>query len=136
MKLLLKRNLSDEFVRYLIRQYILYISSIIDFKKLNPINKYLKENLFKDKFYKKNINALNIIVIGVYSIKYRKNKYKTVLYIDPYKKLPHTDIKLVSLCKLINYGNMDIKGYPIFTRGFNYIKENIDELYDRYLDQL
>jgi hypothetical protein len=45
---------------------------------------------------------------------------------------PENGIKLNSMCKLINYGTISVKGYSIITDLFTYFAENIDMLLKYY----
>lgn len=40
--------------------------------------------------------------------------------------------KLETLCRLINFGNTSIKGYPIFTDTFHNVEEHIDDYVEIY----
>ena len=41
-------------------------------------------------------------------------------------------IKLATVCKMINYGTVDVKGYPIFTQCFAEAKENLGVYVNKY----
>ncbi len=43
--------------------------------------------------------------------------------------------KLITLCKLINDGNIDIKGYPIFTQTAQTLIDTLDGLYYTWKEQ-
>jgi hypothetical protein len=42
-------------------------------------------------------------------------------------------VRIETLCRLINYGNSSVKGYPIFTDTFNQVALNIKLYVDEYL---
>jgi hypothetical protein len=41
-------------------------------------------------------------------------------------------IKLSSMCKLINYGTLSVRGYPIIIELFTYYANNLDKLLKYY----
>ena len=47
-------------------------------------------------------------------------------------KINDKDFKLNYFMKFINYGNMNVNGYPIFSNTFNHILENIDLYLEKY----
>ena len=52
--------------------------------------------------------------------------------IDNNVMLNDINIKLIDLCKLINYGTSDIVGTYIFTKSFKYLEDNMDDLYKKF----
>ena len=50
------------------------------------------------------------------------------------KNLKLYDTNLDNLTKLITYGNREVKGVPILLNVFNYIENNLDQIYERWLN--
>lgn len=55
-----------------------------------------------------------------------------IITIDNNTILPNTDFKLVDICQLINYGNLDVPGTMIYTKSFKYVNDNINDLYKKF----
>ena len=56
-----------------------------------------------------------------------------ILQIDPTVYVPGLDrVLLNTFCKFINFGNIGIKGFPVFTDVFEEAAENIDKLVEEY----
>ena len=109
------------------------IQSIQD-DKLKAWDKYINENPTYKSIYKKHINIKDIIVAGAANLDFTKSESNFMIFINRNIFTPGLDrIKLESICKLINFGSLEIKGYPIFTNTFDYFAESIQDYVDRYL---
>ena len=103
-------------------------------KKLINWDKYLNENNVYKSIYKKKISARDIIVAGAMNLDFSKSESKFMIYINHNTFTPGLDrVKLETICKLINFGDLQNKGYPIFTDTFDYFAESIQDYVDRYL---
>lgn len=132
MKLVINNCDDIQFIKYLIKLLRKQLLGSIVPGKLIKWDNYLNTlPIFKTK-YKKGITAKEIIYSAAFNIRYMKSGQDYTIYIDNNQKIFGTNAKLYSICKLINYGNMQMQGYPIFTNTFNYIADNIQILYLRY----
>ena len=105
----------------------------LDLKKLIVWDKYLNENNVYKSIYKKQINTQDIIIAGAMNLDFSKSESNFMIYINRNIFTPGLDrIKLESICKLINFGDLGIKGYPIFTNTFDYFAESIQDYIDSY----
>ena len=103
-------------------------------KKLINWDKYLNENNVYKSIYKKKISARDVIVAGAMNLDFSKSESKFMIYINHNIFTPGLDrVKLETICKLINFGDLQNKGYPIFTDTFDYFAESIQDYVDRYL---
>jgi hypothetical protein len=73
-----------------------------------------------------NIKAINILSIATDNIKHIELDGSIVIYINDKVLIKGTDKRLIDICRLINYGNLLVQGYPIFTKTFNHFSNNID----------
>lgn len=127
-------NLYDEkFILFLIGEIQEYFLSQIDDKKLIKWTEYINQNIKFNKLFKKHINAKDIIISGIYNLRYRKLYNKYIIEIDDNVLVSDTDIKLNSLCKTINFGTLSMRSYPIFYKVFNDIQINLQSYYKQYL---
>ena len=90
---------------------------LVKLDKLIAIDNYLNEN--KDKFTdsKEPLSSYEILIEGLNHLIFIIYKNKTVIQINPEIKLDYK-VSLESLCKLINDGNLEIKGYNIIMQVF------------------
>lgn len=56
-----------------------------------------------------------------------------IIEINPNEIAPKTSAKLIDICSLINYGNLDMPPYSIFEDTFRYIASHLSDLYNEYL---
>lgn len=132
------KNLLDrsfiEWLRVKIRNKIL---ADVNLKKLENWDNFFNNQPMYKSIYKKKILTSDIISAGASNLDYVKSESNFWIRINPNIYTPGLDrVKLDVICKLINYGNRDLVGYPIFTDTFEYFAENIDEYVDRYLHGL
>jgi len=133
MELKIENCKDVQFILYLISFLKRYIVGSIDNRKLYALNMYI-DSLpeYKSKL-RRSINCKEIITIGAYNLTYYKyNGDLFIIKIDSNQKIFGLDIKVEDACRLINYGTLNVSGYPIFTEAFKYIEENLDILHYRY----
>ena len=90
---------------------------------------YLKSTLDSDRI----VTTKEIILSGIYNLKYLKYSDKYIIQIDENQILYGTDYHLEDICKLVNYGNLEISGTHIFSNIFTYIQQNLQVYYQIYL---
>lgn len=132
------KNLLDrpfiEWLKVKIRNKIL---ADVNLKKLENWDNFFNNQSMYKSIYKKKILTSDIILAGASNLDYVKSESNFWIRINPNIYTPGLDrVKLAVICKLINYGNRDLVGYPIFTDTFEYFAENINEYVDRYLHGL
>lgn len=123
MTIYLKDIYDDNFVKvYLPILTVMLIKYYASMKNLKPINDYLKKNY-------------QITVDDVLdSIKLSFNKCNNVcsLSIDNNIIEPKSQEKVIALVKLIEYGNLDVKGLHVVDSTFRYIQSHLKEIYTTY----
>lgn len=129
------KNLLDrafiEWLKIKIRDKII---ADIDPKKLENWDNFFNNQSMYKSIYKKKISAIDLISAGASNLDYRISDSKFQILLNPNIYASGLDrIKVDTICRLINYGNRDLAGYPIFTDTFNYFAENIDLYVSRYL---
>ena len=126
-------KLGTDFCEWLISILSNQIKGSIDDKKLIRWNEYLSSGGAITLVGRKSILAKEIIFKGANSIIVRELPNKFIIEINSKVMMPGVKSKKVStLCRLINYGNMDIKGYPIFSDTFAMVADNINAYIDLY----
>lgn len=129
-------RLGRDFCEWLADVSSVHIKNSVDEKKLIQWNEYLSSGNAITLIGRKSILAKEIIYKGANLIRVREIPKKFIIEINPNVIMPGVKAKkVVTLCKLINYGNMEIKGYPIFSDTFTMIAENINAYIDLYAIQ-
>lgn len=125
-----------EFCEWLADMISQQLRGSIDERKLLPWNDYLSSGKSIELVGRKSILAKEIIFKGASLLRVRKLPKKFIIEINPNIMMPGVKMKkVVTLCKLINYGNQDIKGYPIFSNILTMVAENIGAYIDLYAIQ-
>ena len=124
MTLYLEGQLSEKFIQdYVIKALIVKIHSFASESNLTRINEFLKDK------YK--IDVMTILKEMSFSINKYNNTRTVSINNNTYDE--KSQEKIISLLKLIEYGNLRVKGLHIIDRAFKYIKSHINELYKLYI---
>lgn len=129
MELLVNYQKDIKFLQYIYTYTKDYMQKIIGRYNFKRINEYLKDIGIVE-------TAQQILIIASHNLKiiYTTNSEISVI-IDPNIKLYRTNYTINNLCKLINYGNSEVKGTYIITDLFKYISDNILNIYQYYILQ-
>ena len=126
--------LNDSFKPWFIMKLRNHIINSISDAKLQNWNTYLNELPEYRSIYKKKLAARDIIIAGASNLIAIDSSDSIIFMINPNIYAPGLDrVKLDSICKLINYGNNDMKAYPIFTDTFNYFRSELQTYISRFL---
>ena len=125
--------LNKSFGSWLIDEIQRVVKNSINESKLRPWDKFIKEEY--EHLYSKKITGYDTIMYGLDNLVCDLVSNKLVIKISTNQFIPGLHrVRVDTLCRLINYGNTSIKGYPIFTDAFNIIADNIDILAKEYLE--
>lgn len=120
-----KTFIASDFIRYLCQMIQqLLLSSHIDFRSFNQ---YFINNFQTD------ITAQNILINAGQNLQIQDYSDVVVIQINENMLFKDSQIKLIDLCKLLNYGTLDISGTNIFSDTFDYIATNINQIYLNYI---
>ena len=120
------------FVQYLKSELSKIIKVNIDDSKIKQLDIYFNELL---NGYNAYYTTRQIIEMGANNLTITIFPQYYLIGIDGNMLLPQTDIKLLDACKLINDGNVELKGFPIFNNCINFISDNIDYFYYKWSKQ-
>lgn len=134
LKILDPDNILDKsFINWLCIQIRNEVIANINLKKLDNWDQYFNSETVYKSIYKKRISTRDLIVAGISNLYYQVSEDGFWISINPTKLTPGLDrIKLETICKVINYGNRQIIGYPIFTDTFQNIADNITDYVQKY----
>ena len=130
---------SDIFIQDILLPYMEdVLIALIDRRKLIIWDEYFKDNdlgwiTYKNKTIRP--TAYETIITGIKNLKTYKYPDQYIIKINPNKILPKSSAKLNDICNLINYGNLSLKGYPIFSEGFEIISKQVPYLYEAFLEE-
>ena len=103
----------------------------VKIKKYSKVDDYLLKLTFMERH--KGISSHNIVQVGLSNLIVSSDVDSYYIHINDSIFFDSTEgIKLSSMCKLINYGTLSVKGYPIITELFTYYANNIDNLLKYY----
>lgn len=124
-------NYTSGFINYLIsiikRDIRLNMSSLKLKKFKNCVSNDLQlKEIFKD------IEIKKVILIALKNIHYRKILSGWEIYIDNAVVYPNTNYRIVTLCKIINYGTLSVKGSNLFTDIFKRVTTNLTKYFEMY----
>lgn len=126
-------QLDHPFIKWLIKQIQKYCISHMRADKLKRWDTYFSTKQFRS-IYKKHIKARDILTAGIYNLTYIHAGEAIQIQINPNTNMVGFDrIKISSLCRLINYGNQEISGYPILTDVFQHFSEEFTTYLEAYI---
>ena len=127
----------DEFIFWLLEKIQTEMLQSLNIKKLEPFVKYQTENkIFKPMTSSSKIDFVNCVIAGIRLFTYKKIKDNWIIYMKENVLYPNHFAKVDSICKFINYGLSDIKGYPVFTDTLNRVSAQITKYYNRFVAEL
>ena len=137
MTLVVKNKyINKGFITFIKKKLFGYLTTILDIKKLHKYDEYFKSEDFLKISNNIIISSKKVIVLSMNNLIHKRYETTTHIFINPNINYPGTNMKLVDLCKVINYGTMSIDAYPIYTETFDYINKNIGKYIDRYMTGL
>ena len=114
-----------DFIRYLcnlVKQLLL--SSNIEFGAYN--NYFAKE-------FTSDITAQNILIAAGLNLDVKNYGDIIIIKINENVMFNNSQIRLIDLCKLLNNGTLEIRGTNVFSDTFDYIANNMDQIYLTYI---
>ena len=105
----------DDFITYIMKKIAVGVLGGVDKDKLIPIDEYLNGNeKIKEMTELEEISAYDILHLGMKNLEAIKTPGSYTIQINEDARIGR--IHIHSLCELINYGNLEIEGYPIITK--------------------
>lgn len=132
MRMFIKKNagFTENDMYTIVSQMKQYIIDNIDDKKLLLWDAYLEDNHYNE-FDGEVLTARTILTLGASCIDYTESQDYFIIKVDFSKITRKNTAKLYDICKMINFGTLQMKAYPIFTDTFNYFSKL---LHDRSLE--
>lgn len=125
--------LTFDFGSWLISRIQYNFNYHVDLNKLQVWDEFFESSADYNSIGDNKISTLAILQSGLKNLICQDLPDKLIIRINPNQFVIGLDrVKVDQVCRLINFGNTSIKGYPIFTELFNEIVENINEYVDEY----
>jgi hypothetical protein len=119
------KDIVPSFISYLKTRLLRHICLILDLSKLKAFDEYFQSSEFLEISNDVIISSKRLILLAMSNLQHKRYESTTHIFINPNVTYPGTGLKLVDLCKIINYGTLSVEGYPIFTETFNHFSRNI-----------
>ena len=103
-----------------------YVRLNLSETKSKDLEKYLKDN------FNISMTIKQILDFAFRNMQFDNSRGTYKMYINPSVTIPNSYIKLDTVLKLFEYGNLEVKGLGLFTKGRDYIVKNISKLYGQY----
>lgn len=119
------------FFNWLIEKIKSYLLMFDDFSRYKQIEEYINSNILRSKKYRYlSMHDIFFIVAASYEcINYGST---AIIQINPQIKIYNTNIKVIDICKILNYGSISVKGIDVFSQIANHIKLNLNNYYREY----
>lgn len=131
-----KSEYDKEFLDWLLERVKGEIIKSINVKKLRKFDE-IQETLqifkLKPHMLKQPVDFVQTIFKGIDLLRYKHIKDAYIIYIKPNVVHSYYLATIDSLCKFVNCGRNDIRGYPIFSKTFNRVSAQISKYYKIYL---
>ena len=104
----------------------------INLGKLKDLDEYFKSDSFKELYGDVNVSAYTVVKLSLINLKYTHFPSYATLSINDKIFYPSTNIRLIELCKIINYGNLSVEAYPIIIDTFRHFSTHIKQYVSKY----
>ena len=120
MNIVLNKEVGIRFIKYLISYMYNIANNIIDVKRCKNID------------IEFNIDSKQIILFAIKNLSISSTSTDYIIRID--NNLKYNHMNLGKLINLITYGNRSVKGYNIISDLFTLIKDDLPNIYERWLN--
>lgn len=125
----------NNFINYLIKQLQKLIIEKYNKEKSFIIEKYINDNeIIKYKYSDKYTSVLDLYKIAVSNLKIKSDK-KSNMYnitVDKNIMIPDSNTYLISIVKLLEFGNLEVQKYGLLENCMQYICDNLDTFYNKF----
>lgn len=133
MKLKIPYDMGKDFIDYIIDMMQDYMKDNLQVERLQQAQNYVDAVKIFKSIYISKIDLASICYASTENIVIRYYESRYELTFDENSKIYGTNIYYKDLINLINYGNLFVKPYPIFTDMFKFFEDHLDRIHDYYL---
>ena len=125
------KDITLHFISYLKHRMLRHLATLLNTKRLNEYDDYFNSDAFKAMCGEVRVSARRVILLGMTNLSHKRYEEVTHIFINPNINYPDTNLKVVDLCKVINYGTLSIDAYPIISETFDHFSNNIEKYKER-----
>lgn len=118
---------SDFLTNFIPEKLFNYVVLNLNEEKVSSLDEYLIESL------KINNSSRDIIEYGLNNLFISDNGTEYIVRVDNNLLVPDTNQNLLTVIKLIEYGNLEVKGINLISQAFSYVVMQIQNFVDVYL---
>ena len=125
----------NNFINYLIKQLQKLIIEKYNKEKSFIIEKYINDNeIIKYRYSDKYTSVLDLYKIAVSNLKTKSDKKSNVynITVDKNIMIPGSNTYLISIVKLLEFGNLEVQKYGLLENCMQYICDNLDTFYNKF----
>lgn len=125
----------NNFINYLIKQLQKLIIEKYNKEKSFIIEKYINDNeIIKYRYSDKYTSVLDLYKIAVSNLKTKSDKKSNVynITVDKNIMIPDSNTYLISIVKLLEFGNLEVQKYGLLENCMQYICDNLDTFYNKF----
>ena len=128
MKFIIEKNnkYTLDFVIWLLPKIQKHLINSIRIAKLVPIADYIDKNILPMT----PLRLKSLLFREILSLHVIETKFAYI--IQPSYKFKYRGYKVDYFSRIVNYGNEDIRGISLFTRGYNLMYQNLQKFYNAY----
>jgi len=118
---------SDFLTNFIPEKLFNYVVLNLNEEKVSSLDEYLIESL------KINNSSRDIIEYGLNNLFISDNGTEYIVRVDNNLFVPDTNQNLLTVIKLIEYGNLEVKGINLISQAFSYVVMQIQNFVDVYM---
>ena len=121
------------FVKYIASEVEDILLDNIHTNQLGKVNQFLSSVIIpKDGTKTTPLTAELIIRLSANNLSITERESDYAISIDTEVEIPHYNVSLYAMARLINDGNIHLQAYPIFEDAFKFVATNINSYYMLY----
>lgn len=118
---------SDFLTNFIPEKLLNYVVLNLNEEKVSSLDEYLIESL------KINNSSRDIIEYGLNNLFISDNGTEYIVRVDNNLLVPDTNQNLLIVIKLIEYGNLEVKGINLISQAFSYVVMQLQNFVDVYM---
>lgn len=129
MKLQLEyNNMSSEDINLIINLIRHQVIRNLNLNQLSIVENYINNHKIFYNRFTKYINLSDVLQVALKHLTYKIDDKLITFQINPNAKMYNADATIYDICKYLEYGALENKGLYIFTKAFNYVRDNLELL--------
>lgn len=119
------KDINLYFILYIKKKMLSYLALILNPLKLNVYDEYFNSEIFQKLSGGIKISSRKAIWLAMTKLSHQRYEENTHIFINPNLLYPGTQIPIIDICKMINYGCLGLEPYPVISETFSHFQNNI-----------